>query len=45
VQAEGLEGSGEGEEKNGGRDEDADVEMDLANDFQDLVGGGHRDWD
>jgi hypothetical protein len=41
VEAEGLEGTGEGEEEDGGREEDANVEMDLAKDFQELVGGGH----
>ena len=41
VEAEGLESPGESEEKKRGRDEDADVEMDLANEFEDLVGRGH----
>jgi hypothetical protein len=30
VEAEGLEGSGKSKEKQGGSDEDADVEMDQA---------------
>jgi hypothetical protein len=43
VEAEGLESSREGEEEEGGRDEDADVEMDLASGFEDLVGRSHKD--
>ena len=41
VEAEGLEGAGEGEEEQGGSDEDADVEMDQAEIFQERVGRGH----
>ena len=45
VEAEGLKGSSESEEEDCRGDEDAGVEMDLANDFQDLVGRGHKDCD
>ena len=45
VKAESLEGSGEREEEDRWRDEDAGIEMDLASDFQDLVGRVHRDSD
>ena len=37
VEAEGLEGSGEGEEEQGGSDEDAEVEMGEAYVLENLV--------
>jgi glucose/arabinose dehydrogenase len=44
VETEGLEGSGDGEEENCRREEDAEVEMDLTSELEELVGRGHRNW-
>ena len=41
MKIEGLEGSGKGKEEQGRSDEDAGVEMDQAQVFQELVGRGH----
>ncbi len=41
VEAEGLEGSGEGEEEQGGCSEDAEVEVDQAGVLQERVGRRH----
>ena len=41
MQAEGLQGSCEGEEEQGGCYEDAEVEMDEAGEFQERVRRGH----
>ena len=41
MKAEGLEGSGKGKEEQGGSDEDAGVEMEQAQIFQESMGAGH----
>ncbi len=43
VKAKGLQDAGEGEEEQSGRNEDAGVEVDLAEGLQNLVGRGHKD--